>query len=47
VSWRTGWAHVLFFGLVVLCFLQYLAVRRAWKLARWIGRSQRRVLRRT
>jgi UDP-GlcNAc:undecaprenyl-phosphate/decaprenyl-phosphate GlcNAc-1-phosphate transferase len=35
---------VLFFGLIVLGFLQYLTIRRAWRLARWIGRRRRQFL---
>jgi UDP-GlcNAc:undecaprenyl-phosphate/decaprenyl-phosphate GlcNAc-1-phosphate transferase len=34
----------LFLGLFVLGYLQYQTMRRAWKLARWIGRRRRQVL---
>jgi UDP-GlcNAc:undecaprenyl-phosphate/decaprenyl-phosphate GlcNAc-1-phosphate transferase len=35
---------VLFFGLILLGSLQYWAIRRAWRLARWLGRSRRELL---
>jgi UDP-GlcNAc:undecaprenyl-phosphate GlcNAc-1-phosphate transferase len=35
---------VLFFGLIFLGFLQYMTIRRAWKMARWIGRRRRQLL---
>lgn len=34
---------VLFFGLIVLGLMQYWVVRRAWRLARWLGRRRRRL----
>jgi hypothetical protein len=31
---------VLFLALIMLGYLQYLTIRRAWKLARWIRRRR-------
>lgn len=34
---------ILFLGLIVLGLMQYWVIRRAWRLARWLGRRRRRL----
>ncbi|MBX3705060.1 MAG: hypothetical protein KF911_00390 [Pseudomonadales bacterium] len=36
---------ILFIALLVLCFVQYLLTRRAWRLQRWIGGRRRSLVR--
>jgi UDP-GlcNAc:undecaprenyl-phosphate GlcNAc-1-phosphate transferase len=35
---------VLFLGLIVIGFIQYMTIRRAWRLSRWLKRRRRQLL---